>query len=139
MQWRRTWQLRQLAVKLAQPIPTKRVLKQTVQVTRVAGKQIRLNQKQRAVKLAKPARHVTRLPCPAVLPLTVFYLLRPHRRWSHLHNLPALIQRSVKNHPFSEPQALAGSVHGMFDRCLDIYRSSYRDFYSRLDHGSGDF
>lgn len=116
MQWLRTWQLRLLAVKLAQPIPTERVPRQTVRVIKVAGRQIRLNQKQLTVKLAKPARHVTRLPCPAVLPSTVFCLSHPHRRWSQQHNLPALTQRSGKNHPFSEPQALAGSVLGMFDR-----------------------
>ena len=68
--------------------------------------------------VAKPAKPVIRLRCPAVVPLTAFYLLLPHRRWSQQHNLPVLTQHSVKNHPFSEPQALAGSVLGMFDICL---------------------
>ena len=118
MRWRRTWQLRQLAVKPAQPTSTKRVHWLTARVTRTAGKQIRLYQKLQAVKLAKLVRHVIQLPWPAAPPLTVFYLLRPHRGWSQQHNFPALIQRSVKNHPFFEPQALAGSVLDMFDRCL---------------------
>ena len=140
MQWRRTLQLRQLAVKVAQTTSTKRVPKQTVRVTKVAGKQIRLNQKQRTVKLVKPARHVIRLPCPAVLPLTVFYLLHPHRRWSQQHNLPALTQRSGKNHRFPELQAQTGSVLGLSDRyLLGIQRSDYRDLNSRSAHGSGDF